>query len=313
MLSEYRRAGVPVHGGLIPGAPHRAVGGPVASGSPYWVGERGPELFVPKTSGSIVPAGATGGVTVNVYGSVLSTQRELATLVEEAMMRTYRQGGNRQPVCMATLQPGEKGRMYALGGIMRGGASRGGYVDSRVYINIDGDHIGWAPDDDAHGVLLGTLTISDILDETPNTCSFRVNGYVPEDGAELIITRGSKNSLQPTVRRLRLDRAAALCRHAAQRPGRRARGRLHLAPGDAEGDRAVPQPVRDRDHPGPGVAVRRGQWLHRLHGDGRPAGARRRSRSPMRTCRTRSRGPAGASARTGTSTTARTCMCSSRT
>ena len=98
MLSEYARAGVPVHGGLIPGAPHRAAGGPVASGSPYWVGETGPELFVPKTSGSIVPAGATGGVTVNVYGSVLSTQRELATLVGDAVTQSYRQGGNRQPV-----------------------------------------------------------------------------------------------------------------------------------------------------------------------------------------------------------------------
>jgi len=96
MFSEYSRAGVPVFGGLVPGS--RATGGPVAQNAPYWVGERGPELFVPKTSGSIVPAGASGGVTVNVYGSVLSTQRELATLVEEAMMRTYRQGGNRQPV-----------------------------------------------------------------------------------------------------------------------------------------------------------------------------------------------------------------------
>jgi len=96
MFSEYARAGVPVFGGLVPGS--RATGGPVAQGAPYWVGEAGPELFVPKTSGSIVPAGATGGVTVNVYGSVMSTQRELATLVEEAMMRTYRQGGNRQPV-----------------------------------------------------------------------------------------------------------------------------------------------------------------------------------------------------------------------
>ena len=102
---------------------------------------------------------------------------------------------------MATLQPGEKARMYALGGIMRGGASRGGYVDSRVYINIDGEDIGWGSeglDDPAHvGVLLGTLTISDILDETPNTCSFRVNGYVPADGAEVRITRGSTNTLTP--------------------------------------------------------------------------------------------------------------------
>ena len=39
----------------------RAEGGPVASGSPYIVGERGPELFVPRYSGSIVPNNELGG------------------------------------------------------------------------------------------------------------------------------------------------------------------------------------------------------------------------------------------------------------
>lgn len=47
----------------------RAVGGPVASNSPYIVGERGPELFVPGTAGNIVPNNQLGGggepVTVN--------------------------------------------------------------------------------------------------------------------------------------------------------------------------------------------------------------------------------------------------------
>ena len=47
-------------------APARASGGPVMGGSPYLVGERGPELFVPSSSGSIVPNGG-GDVTVNVY------------------------------------------------------------------------------------------------------------------------------------------------------------------------------------------------------------------------------------------------------
>jgi hypothetical protein len=46
--------------------PRRAAGGPVLAGSPYIVGERGPELFVPGASGSIVPNGV-GGMTVNVY------------------------------------------------------------------------------------------------------------------------------------------------------------------------------------------------------------------------------------------------------
>ena len=37
----------------------KAAGGPVSSNSTYMVGEKGPELFVPRTSGTIVPADAT--------------------------------------------------------------------------------------------------------------------------------------------------------------------------------------------------------------------------------------------------------------
>jgi len=39
--------------------PGRALGGPVTGGSPYIVGERGPEVFVPSASGRIIPNGAT--------------------------------------------------------------------------------------------------------------------------------------------------------------------------------------------------------------------------------------------------------------
>jgi hypothetical protein len=49
----------------------RANGGPVApGGGPYIVGERGPELFTPSSSGNITPNGAMGGntITVNVNG-----------------------------------------------------------------------------------------------------------------------------------------------------------------------------------------------------------------------------------------------------
>lgn len=42
----------------------RADGGPVSAGSPYIVGERGPELFVPNFSGTIVPNHAMGGGAV---------------------------------------------------------------------------------------------------------------------------------------------------------------------------------------------------------------------------------------------------------
>lgn len=47
--------------------PGKAIGGPVQGGKPYIVGERGPEMFVPSRSGSIVPNGGLGGgMTINV-------------------------------------------------------------------------------------------------------------------------------------------------------------------------------------------------------------------------------------------------------
>jgi hypothetical protein len=36
-------------------AKNRSIGGPVAAGKPYMVGERGPELIVPTTSGNVIP------------------------------------------------------------------------------------------------------------------------------------------------------------------------------------------------------------------------------------------------------------------
>jgi tetrahydromethanopterin S-methyltransferase subunit B len=55
----------------------RAAGGPVTSGSPYIVGERGPELFVPNRSGTIIPnsglAGApAGGINIFITGTFMS-------------------------------------------------------------------------------------------------------------------------------------------------------------------------------------------------------------------------------------------------
>jgi phage-related protein len=46
----------------------RAMGGPVSRGTSYVVGERGPELFVPNTSGKIIPNGGSsgGGSTINL-------------------------------------------------------------------------------------------------------------------------------------------------------------------------------------------------------------------------------------------------------
>lgn len=66
---------------------YRASGGPVSGGSPYIVGERGPELFVPGGSGSIVPNHALGGMggatyIFNIQGSVIA-ERQLLSLVRD--------------------------------------------------------------------------------------------------------------------------------------------------------------------------------------------------------------------------------------
>lgn len=46
---------------MLMNASGRAVGGPVERGRPYWVGEDGPELFMPRQSGQIIPAGSSAG------------------------------------------------------------------------------------------------------------------------------------------------------------------------------------------------------------------------------------------------------------
>lgn len=51
----------------------RASGGPVSGGTPYIVGEQGPELFVPGKSGSIIPnGGGYGNMVINITGTFLS-------------------------------------------------------------------------------------------------------------------------------------------------------------------------------------------------------------------------------------------------
>ena len=72
----------------------RAEGGPVGAGGAYVVGEKGPELFVPRSSGSIVPNGAmgssgggTGGVTVNYNIAAGVSRSELVPILEQERRR----------------------------------------------------------------------------------------------------------------------------------------------------------------------------------------------------------------------------------
>ena len=79
------------------GAPGRATGGPVSPGRAYWVGERGPEMFVPTASGRIAPSGHVAprdvrvAISVNAPGSeapaaLAKSSRQVARAVRAALM-----------------------------------------------------------------------------------------------------------------------------------------------------------------------------------------------------------------------------------
>jgi tape measure domain-containing protein len=89
--------------GLLPG---RANGGPVSSGQTYMVGERGPELFVPGRSGTIVANDKMGGgtnVVVNVDAKGSSVEgdeqganqlgRVISAAVQSELIKQQRPGG----------------------------------------------------------------------------------------------------------------------------------------------------------------------------------------------------------------------------
>ncbi len=84
--------------GLL-GLPGRATGGPVTPGRAYLVGERGPEMFVPTSSGRVEASGEGGGarevrvsISVNAPSgaeprALAQSGRQVAREVKRALMR----------------------------------------------------------------------------------------------------------------------------------------------------------------------------------------------------------------------------------
>jgi tape measure domain-containing protein len=62
--SQFGTGGEYIFGGF------RAGGGPVSAGTPYMVGEKGPELFMPGRSGTVIPNNALGGGSTSVVVNV---------------------------------------------------------------------------------------------------------------------------------------------------------------------------------------------------------------------------------------------------
>jgi len=104
-LGEIGRAGS--GGGLlsglvgIAGLPGRATGGPVSPGRAYMVGERGPEMFVPTSSGQVM-AGVSGrggrdvrvAITINApAGAAPETMARSSRQVARAVRRALEEAG----------------------------------------------------------------------------------------------------------------------------------------------------------------------------------------------------------------------------
>jgi phage-related minor tail protein len=80
------------------GAPGRATGGPVSPGRAYVVGERGPELFVPTSSGRVETGGGGGAREIRMSISINApagaeprmlerSGRQIARAVKQALVR----------------------------------------------------------------------------------------------------------------------------------------------------------------------------------------------------------------------------------
>jgi len=93
--------------GSLPMLSPRANGGPVKKGGNFLVGEKGPELFVPKRSGTIIPNDKLGGgstnISVNVDASGSSVQsneqqgkelgRVISAAIQSELIKQRRPGG----------------------------------------------------------------------------------------------------------------------------------------------------------------------------------------------------------------------------
>ncbi|MFL5237576.1 MAG: phage tail tape measure C-terminal domain-containing protein, partial [Rhizomicrobium sp.] len=83
---------------LLPIGGARASGGPVDAGLAYLVGEQGPELFVPRGAGSIMPNGAAAPsrpqIVLNVNArdaqSFLKSETQIAAMLSRALARGQR-------------------------------------------------------------------------------------------------------------------------------------------------------------------------------------------------------------------------------
>ena len=91
-------------GSIFGGLTGRAVGGPVSANTPYIVGERGPELFMPRSAGTIVPNNQLGmggtsntQVTYNIQAVDAASFRQMVARDPEFLHAVVGRGRNSIP------------------------------------------------------------------------------------------------------------------------------------------------------------------------------------------------------------------------
>jgi TP901 family phage tail tape measure protein len=107
---------------VIFGLEKREMGGPVNSGQPYLVGEKGPELFVPRNSGGIVPnnkygiGGNIGMIASSIIPMMLSSK--IANPVIQTIMQAISFVVPQMIMTASMKNMGEAGKLGKVGGIM---------------------------------------------------------------------------------------------------------------------------------------------------------------------------------------------------
>ena len=69
--------------------PGKAIGGPVSPGKPYMVGERGPELFMPSSAGTIVPNNKLGGSSSGSIGGGTTIINNISAIDSRSVQQLF--------------------------------------------------------------------------------------------------------------------------------------------------------------------------------------------------------------------------------
>lgn len=104
---------------LIPPGGFRASGGPVRSGSSYVVGERGPEIFVPSQSGTVIPNNAAAASPWGGAGGVVLVQIEASDYFDGRVVQV-----TGPVVARASTRAAQGGSALARGDLVRASLHR---------------------------------------------------------------------------------------------------------------------------------------------------------------------------------------------